>query len=214
MNRTGVRRRLRLLLLAGSVVLVVPAAAFAHHILGIPHYSYDKDYPQTPVLTYRVDAGAYEVKMTGYPGMPVPGERCSIHVYIRRRDDGKPFDGAVTLQVRRERILGSGSLVYGPITGKLDESVYKFYPEYPDEANYVVRITFRADGAPWKIDLPIVVGQPGSPWIVLGLVVALLAVFLLIVRAVRIKMRRRQGVRGAVAGGPRPRCAGSQGGPA
>ena len=73
------------------LLLMLLTAASGHHILGIPHYSYDEDYPQTPILTYRLMAGAYEVRMTGYPGVPVPGERCDLHVYIQDPDSGRLF---------------------------------------------------------------------------------------------------------------------------
>jgi hypothetical protein len=173
------------------LVLLCAAPALAHHILGIPHYSYDERYPQTPVLTYRVDAGAYEVKMTGYPGMPKPGDRCFLHVYIRGLESGAPFDDRVRLTVTRDRLIGADPVVYGPIESRLEEAVYKFHPEFTLEANYVARIEFEADGAPWVIDLPIVVGEPGNPWAVLGGVGVAAILFLLVVRAIRIKMRRR-----------------------
>ncbi len=72
------------------ICLLAPAAS-AHHIMGIPHYAYDEQYPQTPVLTYRVEAGPYDVKMTGYPRQapaggtlyaaslyPTAGQRCAV----------------------------------------------------------------------------------------------------------------------------------------
>jgi len=172
--------------------LVVAGLAQAHHILGIPHYAYDEQYPQTPVLTYRVDAGAWEVKMTGYPGVPQPGERTSLHVYLQHRPSGRLFDGPVTLTVRRDRMIGTDPVVYGPITAAIEEAVFKFHPEFEDTANYVVRIHFEADDVPWDIDLPVVVGEPGSPWAVLGGVAALAALFLVLVRAVRIKRARQE----------------------
>lgn len=178
--------------LALVVTLAAAGPARAHHILGIPHYAYDEQYPQTPVLTYRVDAGAWEVKTTGYPGVPQPGERTSFHVYLRHRESGRLFDGPVTLTVKRDRLIGSDPVVYGPATAEQEEAVFKFHPEFAETANYVVRIHFDADGAPWDIDLPVVVGEPGSPWLVLGGAGALLALFLLVVRAVRIKRARRE----------------------
>ena len=115
-----------------------------HHILGIPHYAYDEDYPQAPVLTYKVEAGTNVVEMTTYPGRPVPGESCALHVYIRRSDDGRPFDSAVTLSVLRDRMLGADPLVYGPMEVRLEEALYKFYPKFDVEGDYVVRIEFEA----------------------------------------------------------------------
>jgi hypothetical protein len=73
MMRCQGRRRVGWLC-CGVLFLCLPPGVWAHHILGIPHYAYDEQYPQTPVLTYRVDAGANELKMTGYPG---PGTRAS-----------------------------------------------------------------------------------------------------------------------------------------
>jgi len=170
----------------------VVSPASAHHILGIPHYAYDEEYPQTPILTYRVEMGPHEVKMTGYPGKPQPGEPCSLHVYIRRLDDGKPFDDGVTLTVFLDTLIGQDPVIYGPIEARLEESVYKFYPQFGLEANYLVRIAFEAEDAPWIIDLPMVVGEPGSPLVVLGGVACGVVAFLVVVRAIRIKRRRRQ----------------------
>jgi hypothetical protein len=130
--------------------------------------------------------------MTGYPGVPKPGERCSLHVYIRRASTGALFDDRVTLTVAEDRLIGSDPVVYGPVTAQLEESVYKFFPEFESEANYVAKIEFQADGEPWILELPMVVGEPGSPWLVLAGVSAATVVFLVFVRAIRIKKRRRE----------------------
>lgn len=178
-------------MLAASSLVVPVEPALAHHILGIPHYAYDERYPQVPILTYLVNAGPNEVKMTGYPGRPQPGEQCFLNVYIRGLEDGEPFNGGVSLEVIRDRMLGSDPVIYGPVQAKLEEAVYKFYPRFDAEANYIVRITYEAEGAPWIIDLPMVVGEPGSPGLVLAGVGVGLAAFLILMRAFRIKRRRR-----------------------
>ena len=54
----------------------------------------------------------------------------------------------------------------------------------------MVRVFFEKDGTPWTIDLPVVVGEPGSPWTVVGGVGAAVLIFLVVVRAARIKMKR------------------------
>ena len=165
--------------------------ASAHHILGIPHYAYDEQYPQTPVLTYRVEMGPHEVKMSGFPGKPQPGEQCSLHVYITRLDSGEPFNGTVTLTAMQDRMIGEDIVIYGPVDAALEESVYKFYPRFPAEANYITRIQFEAEGAPWIIDLPMVAGEPGSPWKLLGWIAGGVIGFLTVIRAIRIKRQRR-----------------------
>ncbi len=174
-----------------AYMLLLACGASAHHILGIPHYAYDERYPQTPILEYRVEMGPHEIKMTGYPGKPEPMQPCSINVYIRRLDNGEPFDDVVTLTVMRDRMIGQDPVVYGPVEARLEEAVYKLYPQFETEANYLIRIAFDAEGAPWIIDLPMVVGNPGSPWALLGGIGGGLAVFLVVLRAIRIKRKRR-----------------------
>ncbi len=177
------------------VAMLVAPAAMAHHILGVPHYAYDEDYPQTPVLTYSVEAGPHNVRMSGFPGKPQPSERCALHVYVDRVDNTAPFQGPVTLTVMRDRLLGADPVVYGPVDAELEEAMFKFFPVFEDEANYTVRIEFYAEGAPWILDLPMVAGEPGSPWgVVLGVGGGVVG-FLVIIRALRIKARRRERMR-------------------
>lgn len=179
-------------LLIATIVLLLPDVTAAHHILGVPHYAYDERYPQTPVLTYRVEAGPWELRMTGYPGQVEPGDRATFHVYVTRRDGGAPFHGVVTMTVFEESLLGANDVVYGPMDANLDERVFKFHPRFENEATYLLRIHFEGEREPWTIDLPMAVGEPGSPWAVVITVGVATALFLVIIRAVRIKRRRAQ----------------------
>lgn len=178
------------------LVLVLATDGWAHHILGIPHYAYDESYPQTPVLTYLFMAGSYEVQMTGYPGVPEPGERCDLHVSIKRKGHtadplASGFEGRVRLTIMEDSLIGEDAVIYGPVDAERDQGLYKFHPSFPREANYLTRIEFEVEGAPWIVDLPMVVGQPGSPWTVLGGSVAALVLFVLVIRAMRIKLARK-----------------------
>jgi len=171
-----------------AFLLVVPAPASALHSVGIPHYAYNEQDPQTLDLTYRVDAGPYEVTAIAHPGILRPGERCRLQVSIRRRETGAPFDRAVRLTVIEDRMIGTDPVVSGPIVAQPAEWGYGFEPRFPLEANYLARVEFEAEVASWKIDLPIVVGEPGSPWTVVFSVLAGTAVFLVAVQAARMKM--------------------------
>jgi len=181
---------------AFSLVVVCTIAAAspvaAHHILGVPHYAYDEDYPQTPVLTSVVTAGAYEVKMTGYPGEIVPGEPVSFHVYIKNTDSGRVFDGEATLTIRKKGLLSAGKVIYGPSTAELDERIYKFYPLFPEDASFLAELRFEDGHAQWVVDLPIVVGEAAAPWVPVGWSAAAATLLLFLLRAVAIKLRRRR----------------------
>lgn len=172
-----------------ALFVAVPVAQ-AHHILGLPHYAYDEKYPQTPVLTYRVNTGPYELKVTGYPGQPKPGERVAVHVYLQHLQTGDLFPGEVTFTAFRKHWIGSDTLIYGPVATEVEQAVFKFFPTFPEESEYLLRVYFEAEDAPWTIDLPMVVGEPGSPWMVVGGVAAGVVLFLIVIRAVRIKQRR------------------------
>lgn len=171
-----------------TLLLLVPVPARALHSVGIPHYSYDEQQPHVPDLTYRVDAGPYEVTTTARPGILRPGERCVLQVSIRRRETGAPFDGAVRLTVTEDRMIGTDAVVYGPIVVAPEEWGYGFEPWFPSEANYLARVEFEAEGASWRVDLPMVVGEPGSPWTVVVSALVGTAVFLIGVQVARAKM--------------------------
>ena len=171
-----------------ALCMAFPAAA--HHILGVPHYAYDEQYPQTPVLTYKADLHDYQIEMTAFPGKPEPGERTSIHVYIRNTHTGEVHDDTVTLTITRDRLLLAGPVVYGPIEAELEESMYKFFPNFDREGNYSLELAFEAELEHWVIELPIQVGEPGSPWAAFAGGGAALVALLATVRAVRIKRKR------------------------
>ena len=174
-------------------LMLLSCNAWSHHILGTPHYAYDEEYPQTPILTYGAELGAYKVNMTCYPGKPKPGDNTSLHFYIKHLQTGQAFDDSVTLTVFKDNLIGEDPVVYGPVEAQLEEAMFKFFPRFEEEANYTVRLEYYADGAPWILDLPMVSGEPGSPWTVIGGFVGILLVFFIVIRAIRIKRARIQG---------------------
>ena len=94
------------------------------------------------------------------------------------------------MTVTLDRLLVEDPVVYGPMQARLDERIYKFHPHFDEEGEYLVNVQFEADGEPWSIDLPLVVGEPSSPLLLLGVSVAGLMMLVVAVRAVRIKRAR------------------------
>ena len=182
-NPNGIR-----VILGLTLCICLPATA--HHILGVPHYAYDEQYPQTPILTYKADINEYQIEMTAFPGKPEPGERTSIHVYIRNTRTGEVHDKNTTLTITRDRILVRDPIVYGPIEAELEESMYKFFPNFDRAGNYTLELGFQAADDHWVIELPMQVGEPRSPWAAVGGGGATLIALLVIARAIRIKRKR------------------------
>ncbi|MHC4924813.1 MAG: 4Fe-4S binding protein [Planctomycetota bacterium] len=176
-----------------AVIAGAAKVAHAHHILGVPHYAYDESYPQAPVLKLLEFVGSWEVQMTGYPGNPVPGERSQLHAYMVHKERRALYGRPVTLSVHRQEMLGGRTLVHGPSTTDLNENVYKWFLSYPDEGNYEVTLAFADGNATSTLRFPLVVGDPGSPWVTLAWFAGFGGFFLLSVRAVRIKRARRAG---------------------
>jgi len=176
----------------GLLGCLAASPAGAHHILGVPHYAYDENYPQTPVLTYRAEIHDYVVEMTGYPGKPEPGERFSLHAYVQNAGTGEVVSDGAVLTVKRDRFLVRDAIIYGPMEAELEESMYKYFPQFEVAGDYVLELAFETEGDDWLILLPMTVGEPKSPWAMIGIGLALGCTALIIARAVLIKSKRRE----------------------
>ena len=168
--------------------LAVPANA--HHIIGIPHYAYDKSYPQAPVLRLRDKIGPYEVTLTGYPGNPQPGERSELHVYVTDPATNTTYEKPVLLEAYRQRAFGFQDKVADAREGLMDMGLHKFHVVYPAMANYEVVLLLPGLDGTSTLRFPMVVGEPGSPWRDLAVFGGGFIGLIVIVRAVKIKRAR------------------------
>jgi hypothetical protein len=96
------------------LAVLFPRVAAAHHILGLPHYSYKENYPQAPTLEYPATTGPYDVLMTSFPGHPVPGESTAIAFYIKDRNTGLPYAQPVSLRVLQTATFGANQVIQAP----------------------------------------------------------------------------------------------------
>lgn len=173
------------------------APARAHHIIGIPHYTYDDAFPQAPVLKLRDRLGPYEVILTAYPGNPRPGEVSEIHVYVTDPKTNAPYEKPVLLEAYRVRVFGFQDKIQETRQSLKDMSLHKFHVVYPAVANYEVVLLLPGLDGTSTLRFPLVVGEPGSPWRDLSLFGAGLAGLIVIVRAIKIK--RARALRGKIA---------------
>ncbi len=177
-------------LLSLLCLLILVETPLAHHIMGIPHYAYSENYPQAPVITYKVAAGPYLLEMTGYPGKPVPHELTQMHAYIYKKDgQADVFSGPIQAKVFREN-FGQREVVFGPTDTRFEDNMHKFSPVYGEAGKYIVRMEMEIEGEPYEIDLPIMVGDPESLAVKLALWAATIGFLLVVIRAIKIKRAR------------------------
>ncbi|GIW81706.1 MAG: hypothetical protein KatS3mg105_3513 [Gemmatales bacterium] len=180
------------MLLAGIVALAGCSAVYAHHILGLPHYSYKENYPQAPTLEYPAKTGPYDVLMTSYPGKPVPGEPATITFYIKNRNTNEVYAKPVTVRVLQTATFGANTVVYGPETHPPFDNQHKFTITFPSDAEYIVELTMQVEGREEVIPFLMVAGEPSAGTSIVVLLAASLVVFIIAVRAIKIKRQRRR----------------------
>ncbi|MFQ5429525.1 MAG: 4Fe-4S binding protein [Phycisphaerae bacterium] len=180
----------RLIALLVPLVLVRPASG--HHILGLPHYSYKENYPQRPTLEYPATTGPYDVVLTSYPGIPVPGVPANLAFYIKNRETKQVYASPVTVRILRTSTFGDNTLVMPPTERPPFDNEHKFQFAFPSDGEYVVELSLMVEGRKEIIPFLMVAGEPGSAasFAVGGSVLLVLAFILL--RAVHKKRERRR----------------------
>ncbi len=186
--RTRRRKAVGVALLA---MLAYPSAARAHRILGLPHYSYKEDYPQRPTLEYPAHTGPYDVLLTSYPGVPVPGEPANLAFYIKNRRTGTVYTEPISVRVLQTHTFGDNTIILPPTTRRPFDNEYKFYATFPEDGEYIVELSMPVEGRTEVIPFLIVAGQPtaAASFVIAGSFGAI--VLFVVVRALRRKKRRR-----------------------
>ena len=168
-----------------------PPVVSSHHILGLPHYSYKENYPQAPTLEYPATSGPYDILLTSYPGKPVPGETASFSFYVKNRETGDPYDQPITVQVLQTFTFGESKVVVKPTVSEPFEQPHKLSLTFPEDGEYVVELTMEVEGKPEIIPFMLTAGEPSAVTSVLIAVGLFLLVFIIAIRAIKIKRDRR-----------------------
>lgn len=201
-QRVFVPSRVSLLVLSGALVLLPADVASAHHILGLPHYSYKENYPQRPTLEYPATTGPYEVLLTSYPGVPIPGEPANLAFYIRDAVSGTVYDETITMRVLQTYTFGDNTLIVPPTTRTPFDNEYKYHVTLPVDGEYVVELSMPVEGRVEVIPFLIVVGNPTDTGSVVLAASLFVVILLVAIRAIQKKRERRRG-RSLVAGASR-----------
>ncbi len=175
-----------------AVVLLAPGTVHAHHILGLPHYSYKENYPQAPVLEYPATTGPYSVLLQSYPGKPNPGEQVNLVFDIKNTQTGERYEEPIGVRVVQTFTFGDNREILAATKNPISDVLYKVYPTFPEDGEYVVELTMDVQGQEETIGFLMVVGDPSPTKSIVTAIGCGLAVFLITVRAVKKKRDRRR----------------------
>ncbi|MFQ5496176.1 MAG: 4Fe-4S binding protein, partial [Phycisphaerae bacterium] len=182
------------LLFAVLAWLAVASPTEGHHILGLPHYSYKEHYPQRPTLEYPATTGPYDVLLTSYPGVPVPGEPANLAFYIKNRRTRRVFKEMISVRVLQTHTFGDNTLILPPTSRTPFDNEYKFHVMLPEDGEYIVELSMPVEGRTEVIPFLMTAGVPTATasFAVAGLL-GLVTLFV-ILRAVQKKRQRRLNV--------------------
>ncbi len=176
-----------------SLVFLLAGAAQvdAHHILGLPHYAYKENYPQAPTLEYPASSGPLDILLTSYPGHPVAGEAATLAFYIKDRATGKPQEQDIRVRVYETLNFGRTREIVPSTRVPPFEVPHKLAATFPQDGSYLIELTLEVEGKDEVIPFPIVIGNPTGGAALIGMSTGAMTIFLIVIRAIRIKRRRR-----------------------
>ncbi len=184
-------RKIAALVVVFSMFVSVENAG-AHHILGLPHYSYKENYPQRPTLEYPAHTGPYDVLLTSYPGSPVPGEAANLAFYIKNRETGSVYSQPITVRILQTSTFGDNTVVQPAMTREPFDNEYKFHVTFPLEAEYVIELSMPVEGRVEVIPFLMIAGQPTATGSVVAAGAGGFVLLFVVARAVQKKKARRR----------------------
>lgn len=177
-----------------SIVWSAPSSAFAHHILGLPHYKYGDDYPQIPYVEIMAQVGPHDLYFTYFPGTPKPGDRIRFKLYVKNRVTGEPFRQPLEVSYVKSRTIRSDVVLRDRVaitTGVGPEANdYKFFYTFDDADAYEVRLRFPNGDDIEVIPFPVHIGETDTRPLLFG-AVAILGLAIITVAGLKRRQRRR-----------------------
>ena len=177
------------------MLFAMPSLAAAHHILGIPHYKYDENYPQIPFLEVIAQVGPTDLDFTYFPGIPNPGDAVRFKLYVHNRDTGEAFRDPLTVHVVRKRFLQGDAAVVAPFEIRPgvgpEKNDYKFFLTFEAAEAYEVRVQFPNGDGFEVIPFPVVIGKTDDRPLLFG-AVGILGMTVVSVAMVKKKRRKKR----------------------
>lgn len=173
------------------IAVIIMAVAFpvrAHHIRGIPHYTYQDHYPETPVYEVTQTVNDYDVTFTYYK---IPAQNAyDLAIYIRDVDSSKVFDGAVIFKVFGKHEDPAKSHPFSAYRNPTN--VYKVGWVYEDDGHYYVRVSFDDGLKQSNLVFDLIIGGSNPVWTYLGGSIAIFLIFAIVVAVLKKKTAKKR----------------------
>jgi Pyruvate/2-oxoacid:ferredoxin oxidoreductase delta subunit len=179
------RNRSKALLGLVAVLLLPVLNAEAHHIRGIPHYSYQENYPQAPLFEEFRDTGPWTMQFTFWP---IPSQKAlDLALYVKHATTDKPYDGPVTFRVYQHgEDLSEGNHPFQATANP--RHIHKVGWVYEEDGIYYAEISLGEGGQAVSETFRFQVGRVRPNYLLLG--ASALAVLALIASVAIIKQRQ------------------------
>ncbi len=165
------RRFLSAIVFAG--VLLMAGNGYAHHIRGLPHYGYSKNYPQTPTYEETRIVDDWQIVFSFIKIFET--KNCDLAVYLKNTKTGEPFHGVVTFKVFAQ--WDDPDRVHSFDAHAHATNTYRIGWVYEKDGIYTLRITFNDGHQTYVEDFKMQMGNVGfnKLWLILpGLVILIL----------------------------------------
>ncbi len=167
-------------------VFLITTSAHAHHIRGLPHYGYSKNYPQVPTYEESRVVDDWEISFSYIKIFET--KNCDLAIYLKNTKTGKPFDGVMSFKVFGEHEDPHDVHAYD---AHRHTNTYRVGWVYEKDGIYTLRITFNDGAKTYVEDFRMQMGNVGFNkfWLILPGVVILVLVVLNIIKRRRERMK-------------------------
>jgi len=121
-----------------ALSVLVASTVVAHHIRGIPHYSYQENYPQAPAFEEFRESGPWSMQFTYWQ---IPSQTAlDLALYVKRRETDKPYSGAVKLQVFKQGEEETNTINHPFDAYANPRNIHKVGWVYEEAGVYIVKV--------------------------------------------------------------------------
>ena len=120
--------------------------------------------------------------------------------YAKNQQTGKPYEKSIKVRCLQTFTFGKNSEILEPSIIEPYEQPHKISVTFPQDGEYVVELSMEVEGNEEIIPFMLVIGNPSATGSILISIAVGLTVFIVVIRAIKIKRQRRLNSQGDTNG--------------